>query len=67
MIGVTIGDANGVGPEILLKSYREKRLHYDIFAIGDYRVLKNSIQALVNLPVNKEAVRITHPDFSGQV
>lgn len=67
MIGVTIGDANGAGREIFLKSYREKRLHDDFFAIGDYRFLKNYIQALVILPVNKEDVRITHPDFSGQI
>jgi 4-phospho-D-threonate 3-dehydrogenase / 4-phospho-D-erythronate 3-dehydrogenase len=130
MIGITIGDANGVGPEILLRSYKEKRLHGDFFAIGDFRVLKlcrekmslnvplhsmcdpydftpgclnildagllkesdiipgqlsektgyaslkyvetgtklaleNFVQAIVTLPVNKEAVRMTRPGFSG--
>jgi len=130
MIGVTIGDANGVGAEILLRSFKDKRLHGDFFAIGDYKVLKlcsekmslnvplyrmsdpddftagclnildaglltesdiipgqlsektgyaslkyvetstklaleNSVQAIVTLPVNKEAVRMTRPGFSG--
>lgn len=130
MIGITIGDANGVGPEILLRAYSENLLDHDFIAIGDYSVLafcnehlgmqipinrvdaihqmKNDvlnvldleilshgdinigkisektgsasiqyvrkatelaidkvIDALVTLPINKEAIRKTIPDFSG--
>ena len=130
MIGITIGDANGVGPEILLRAFKAGKLNYKFVAIGDYSVLdlcneklhfnnslnrikkwddfrndalnifdlgllktsditigtiskkvgsaalkyietgtqlavKNEIQALVTLPVNKEAVRLTETGFSG--
>lgn len=130
MIGITIGDANGVGAEILLMAYKENKLTGEFIAIGDYSVLNfcnkklslsislnriNSIKefkkghlnildlgilkeedisvgqiskesghaslkyvetgtrlarekllgGIVTLPVNKEAVRLTHKDFSG--
>ncbi len=130
MIGISIGDANGVGPEILLRAYKKKKIDDDFIAIGDYSVLQfcnnqmhleiplnrikelsdfrdgvlnildldilreenisvgqvsaktgyaslkyvetgtrlamdQLIDALVTLPVNKEAIRKTVPDFSG--
>ena len=130
MIGITLGDANGVGPEILLRAFRDGKINGDFIAIGDFSVLDfckrylkldvplneigevedfkkgflnildpglleaddisigrisgktgyaslnyvetgtwlalhNKIEALVTLPVNKEAIRITHPGFSG--
>lgn len=130
MIGISIGDANGVGPEILLRAYKEGNFTEDFIAIGDFSVLhfcnnlmqldiplnkmkefddfrknclniydldllkeedisigqlskktgfaalkyvevgtqfalKKLISALVTLPVNKEAIRKTRPDFSG--
>lgn len=40
MIGITSGDPNGVGPEILLRAYQEGKLQYPFFTIGDYEVLK---------------------------
>ena len=40
MTGITIGDPNGVGPEILLRTYCEKKMTQDIFAIGDYEVIQ---------------------------
>lgn len=39
MIGISIGDANGVGPEILLRAYKEDKLSDDFMAIGDFVVL----------------------------
>ncbi len=125
-----MGDANGVGPEILLRAFKEENLDGEFIAVGDFSVLnlcnqklklkvplnrmnflddyrKNvlnifdlnllktsdisvgkmsektgfaalkyietgtqfalngQIQALVTLPVNKEAIRITEPGFSG--
>ena len=40
MIGITIGDPNGVGPEILLRTYKTKKLIGNFVAIGDYSVLE---------------------------
>lgn len=39
MIGISIGDANGVGPEILLKAFKKEKLDGDFIALGDYSVL----------------------------
>jgi 4-hydroxythreonine-4-phosphate dehydrogenase len=119
LIGITIGDPNGVGPEIILKAYRDGKLNQPFLVIGDYDIisycnellnynisidamnildlgiltrnelkigqiskesgyasimyvkkavelaLDKKIDAIVTLPVNKEAVRLTYPDFSG--
>ena len=130
MIGITMGDANGVGPEILLKAYRDNRLNLDFVVFGDFLVLEacnkhfqyginlhkcesikqkksgclniidagilafddltigklskksgyasyhyvktatemainGELDAIVTLPVNKEAVRLSIPNFSG--
>jgi len=40
MIGISAGDANGVGPEILLRAYKEGKLSGEFIAIGDFTVLK---------------------------
>jgi 4-hydroxythreonine-4-phosphate dehydrogenase len=125
-----MGDANGVGPEIILRSYKEDKLQADCIVIGDFSVmefcnehlqlgiqlnnlksetefqsgmlnildagllsksdiqigrlsdktghasikyvekgtqlaLNKKIDALVTLPINKEAIRNTIPEFSG--
>lgn len=130
MLAVTIGDVNGVGPEILLKAYKNGVLKGDIMAVGDlsalelcneklgYNVsfhgmmdvrkytpgflnvldmrtlqkdditpgiisakagaaarcyvatatdmaLRGFFNAIVTLPVNKEGIRLTDPDFTG--
>lgn len=129
-IGITMGDPNGVGPEIILKAYRDNQLPEDCFIIGDMSALQlccdmlgfkvkfnisrdipeiaagvlnvldmglldrgditpgvvsekagrasyeyvvlaaclaleGKISAMVTLPVNKEAVSISHPGFTG--
>lgn len=130
MIGISMGDANGVGPEILLRTFEVENLDEDYIVIGDFSALnlcnkklqlnvplhpiksltdfkkdflnifdlellnafdisvgkisektgfaalqyvkygtqlalKKQIQALVTLPVNKEAIRISTAGFSG--
>ncbi len=130
MIGITMGDANGVGPEILLRASQENLLTGQFIVIGDYAVLDacneylslnvsirtmadmedyqpeyvnvydpdllrkeditagrisekvgraaldyvrqgtqlaldEHLTAIVTLPVNKEAIRLTEKDFSG--
>ena len=129
-IGITMGDAAGIGPEILLKAWQENRLSPAAVVIGDYEilalcqeklgfqiplkkinhldawtegklnvldlaclqpeqlkigqinrlsgkaaadyvikatqlVLDGSLAAIVTLPMNKEATRLSLPNFSG--
>lgn len=40
IFGITMGDAAGVGPEILLKAYRGGELRYPVVAYGDLAVLE---------------------------
>ena len=130
LIGVTMGDPNGIGPEIILNSFQKGEIRKDLVVIGDYQVmdfcnrllqyqvplnrigdldqkeegklnvfdlgllgekdieigkvsskagfaakkyveyavsmaLDGKISALVTLPVNKKAVRLTDPHFTG--
>ena len=37
--GITMGDASGVGPEILLRAYHANQLANDVFAYGDAAIL----------------------------
>ena len=39
MIAVTMGDGNGVGPEIILNAYRQGLLSGDYVIVGDASVL----------------------------
>ena len=39
MIGITMGDANGVGPEIVLKAFKENFIRGKAVVIGDYSIL----------------------------
>lgn len=39
MIGISVGDANGIGPEILLKAFKNEKFDGDFIALGDYSVL----------------------------
>lgn len=40
LIGITMGDASGVGPELLLKAFVEGSLKGDFIVIGDYSILE---------------------------
>ncbi|NLJ67571.1 MAG: 4-hydroxythreonine-4-phosphate dehydrogenase PdxA [Clostridiales bacterium] len=130
LIGITMGDASGIGPELILRAFKEDSLEGDFIVIGDYKILdycgrllnietpfniiqdvseykdgmlniydmglmdesmleigqisKTSgcaayryveratemaldglIHAIVTLPMNKEATRLSFPDFTG--
>jgi len=130
VIAVTMGDSSGVGPEIVLHSFKKKELPREFFVVGDLSVLnicnhrlqydvplhritetsplnpdelnvydlglltpddlrpgeiskksghaalryvetatrfalEGKVDAIVTLPVNKEASRLTEPDFTG--
>ena len=46
MLGVTMGDSSGVGPEILLKAYSRGELRHPFVCFGDLAVLKHCDDAL---------------------
>ncbi len=39
IFGITMGDSSGVGPEILLKAFRQGELRYPVVAFGDLEIL----------------------------
>ena len=39
LIGITMGDASGVGPELILGAFKEKQIQKDFIIIGDYEIL----------------------------
>jgi 4-phospho-D-threonate 3-dehydrogenase / 4-phospho-D-erythronate 3-dehydrogenase len=46
ILGVTMGDSSGVGPEILLKAFRNGEIRHDIVAFGDLDILEYCNQKL---------------------
>ncbi len=46
LLAVTMGDASGVGPELILKAYLNKELAGDFIVIGDYQILKYCAELL---------------------
>jgi len=59
LIGVTMGDANGVGPEIILKSFTNGKLKERFVVIGDYSILSFANEYL---GYNASLKRIDSPD-----
>ena len=39
-IAITMGDPSGIGPEIILKAHKNKRITGSYFVIGDYEILE---------------------------
>jgi 4-hydroxythreonine-4-phosphate dehydrogenase len=39
IFGITMGDSSGVGPEILLKAFRQGELRYQVVTFGDLEIL----------------------------
>lgn len=37
--GITVGDSSGIGPEVLLKAFREGKIHHPIVVYGDLAAL----------------------------
>lgn len=46
LFGVTMGDASGVGPEILLNAYRKGELRHPVLVYGDLAVLEHANRLL---------------------
>ena len=54
IFGITMGDSSGVGPEILLKAYRNGELRQPLVAFGDLSILEHCNQALgCGVPLRK--------------
>jgi 4-hydroxy-L-threonine phosphate dehydrogenase PdxA len=39
LFGITLGDSSGIGPEILLKAFREGQLRHPVVVYGDFEAL----------------------------
>ena len=65
MIGISMGDANGVGPEIVLRAFWQYMLSGDYCVIGDYAVLdKNNKLLDLRVPLRTmEDIHDIQPDF----
>jgi 4-hydroxythreonine-4-phosphate dehydrogenase len=48
LYGITIGDSSGVGPEILLKAFRDREIEHPFVAYGDLAVLAHYNDLLGN-------------------
>jgi len=46
LIAITMGDASGIGPELILKAWLDQELTGDFLVIGDYEVLKYCAELL---------------------
>jgi 4-phospho-D-threonate 3-dehydrogenase / 4-phospho-D-erythronate 3-dehydrogenase len=54
MLAVTMGDGNGIGPEIILKTFNEKAIENNYIVVGDIDVLQYCNQLLgYDVPINK--------------
>ncbi|HYE72958.1 MAG TPA: 4-phospho-D-threonate 3-dehydrogenase, partial [Blastocatellia bacterium] len=55
-IAITMGDSSGVGPEIILKAYRQGELPDDSVVVGDLSILNVCNRMLdYNVPLRKAA------------
>lgn len=65
MLGITMGDANGVGPEIVLQAYRKGELLWKCMVIGDYAILQACNEMLgFDVPIRKMAdLHDFEPDY----
>ena len=52
-LAITMGDASGVGPEILLRSFSEGSLPGESVVFGDYTILESGAERLgIEVPIN---------------
>lgn len=56
LLGVTMGDAAGVGPEILLRAYANGEITSDIVAFGDLAILEHAA-GILGLRVDLQSVQ----------
>ena len=56
IFGVTVGDSSGIGPEVLLKAFKEGRIHVPVVAYGDLAALAY-YNSLLNYEVPLRTIR----------
>ena len=56
ILGITMGDSSGVGPEIALRAFRDGEVTKDFILIGDYSALELANEMLgLNVPLRRAA------------
>ena len=56
ILGITMGDSSGVGPEILLKAFRDGQVRHNVVVFGDLAILAHCSQTLgYGVPLRKAA------------
>ena len=54
IFGITMGDSSGIGPEILLKAFRDGEIRHNVVAFGDLAILTHCNEALgFGVPLRK--------------
>jgi 4-phospho-D-threonate 3-dehydrogenase / 4-phospho-D-erythronate 3-dehydrogenase len=54
LLAITMGDPSGIGPELVLKAFRDNLLHGDFLVVGDFEVLDYCNQLLqYNVKLNR--------------
>lgn len=64
LFGITMGDSSGVGPEILLKAYKDGQIRRDCVAYGDAAALQYFNESL-GYKVELKAIRDPHSMHKG--
>ena len=66
IIALTMGDAAGVGPEIIIKAFEQNSLHENgtLFVIGDYSILN---RAKTFIGSDADIVKISEPEEAADV
>ena len=59
-----MGDPNGIGPELILKAYKEKEIKEDFFVVGDIEVLSFCNELLRYFVPIKEIFDLENLDFN---
>ena len=64
LLAITMGDPSGLGPEVVLKAFRDNLLQGDFLVVGDYEVL-DACNQLLQYDVNLNRMRGTGPRVEG--
>ena len=69
IIGITMGDAAGIGPEIIVKALKESSLLDELNAvvIGDAKIMEKALKILSNCLKLKRITKIKEADFSKEI
>ena len=66
LFGITLGDSSGIGPEILLKAFRDGRIAYPVVVYGDVAAL-SYYDRLLGYQVPLRRIRVTSEYREGEL